>query len=263
MITRTFSDIVAEVGLTGKYKGKDAKRFNLMGRRLPAAFATDVTNWHDLVEFSLLSVVNLNRSIYYPTANEAVTVSSTSASDAIAGVGAQKVTVNYLNSSYDLKTVSVDLNGTTPVSVASDVFRVLMMVVTQVGTSSYAVGNIILTAPGSQQIEQISAGSNRSSSARFTVPAGYRAFVFDQIYSTNGNSCEYRMRNNYDMFNGVLLPARTWIETDSIIAGSGAVSCNNGEPLVFEEAVDFKISALAIGTAASPRYNAEVVFIKK
>ena len=138
-ILRSFPNITVEVGLTGKFQGKDAKVFNLMGRR--ATFA-DTTTFHDIVEYSLGSLVNGNRSAYFPTTNESATIVSTSSTDSSSGTGVSQVRILYLNSSYEVKETTVTLNGVTPVSVAADVFRVLNMHSVAVGTNGYAGGTI-------------------------------------------------------------------------------------------------------------------------
>jgi hypothetical protein len=95
-----------------------------------------------------------------------------------------------------MTSVNVVLDGTTPVALgAVRMLFVFWMEALTGGTSEVAVGNIDLriAATGAVQ-ERISAGGNRSLSARFMVPDGYEAFIPEWSVSTIGTSQDVRLR---------------------------------------------------------------------
>lgn len=104
-----------------------------------------------------------------------MSVVSTSASDTVAGAGAQKVTIEYLDQNYVEQTETVSLNGTTPVNtVATNILRVNYMYVSQVTSFDIsAVGTISLTSVGGATTYSLILPNNNSSrQAIYTVPAG-------------------------------------------------------------------------------------------
>jgi len=83
---------------------------------------------------------------FLPSSNTNLYVVSTSASDNSGGTGAQIVTLDYVDSNGNFTTAGANMNGTTPVliSVGSDFYRVIRMVVSTAGTSECNEGTINL-----------------------------------------------------------------------------------------------------------------------
>ena len=70
-----------------------------------------------------------------------------------------------------------------------------------VGTNGSAVGNIKLQTSLSAELEQISAGENRSLSARFRVPKGYTAYIIDFGITALNQSMDARLLANLSAFD--------------------------------------------------------------
>lgn len=139
----------------------------------------------------------------YPTAGEQWQIVSDSDDDSVAGVGAQLVILEYLDTDYEPQTEIIALDGTTPVlTVALDCFRPMRLLVIQVGAEGANQGNIAMTdvATGNPRI-CLTATYNRSAHGFFTVPAGKTAyFIYGHsaigknkdskidIYTTHGDN---------------------------------------------------------------------------
>jgi len=108
-------------------------------------------------------------------AGEQLSFKSEHATDTIAGVGAQKVTFEYLDASGDQQTVEMDTNGTTEVDLTpANVRFVNDMYVSQVGTNTVAVGNIFVYKKGTAGLvyNMIYEGGNKSLVPHRMVPNG-------------------------------------------------------------------------------------------
>lgn len=82
-------------------------------------------------------------SLYsYLTSASKLNLTSTSASDTAAGIGARTVLVQGLNSTYDLIEENATLNGVTPVQTTNSFIRVFRMYVLTAGSNNGAVGTI-------------------------------------------------------------------------------------------------------------------------
>ncbi len=108
---------------------------------------------------------------------------STSTNDTSAGTGAQQVTINYLNTSFQLKSETVTLNGTTAVNtVNTDIAFIENMVVSQVGSSGGNAGTINLytaTAGGGSIWGSIAASDNQTYWAHHYVPSGVTCYIIN------------------------------------------------------------------------------------
>ena len=114
----------------------------------------------------------------------AFTVQSSHATDDVADVGAQKVTVVYLDNALAIKSEEVDMDGVTPVSsVALDFKHPMYSYVSQVGSNRASAGNIVVKSGGTNY-DYISAGFNTSTQARVTVPAGFNLRVHEYSYGS-------------------------------------------------------------------------------
>lgn len=114
----------------------------------------------------------------------ALEVVSSSASDAAAGTGARTVRFTLLDANGDEQSVSLTLNGTTPVPVGT-YLRVNGGLVLSAGSSGSNVGIITLrTVSGSVAQLVIGAGRGYQSQFIYTVPRGYSAIVGTFFFST-------------------------------------------------------------------------------
>lgn len=113
----------------------------------------------------------------YPTANEIWEVLSASGDDDSTGTGAQAVVLTYLDSDKEIQTSLVIMDGTNPVEVATDCYRVRSFAVVSSGSGGINAGNITLRQKTSdKQRGFITAGFGVDNHSHYTVPAGFTAY---------------------------------------------------------------------------------------
>lgn len=118
-------------------------------------------------------------NVPWPTAAFTAYVVSDAAADSSAGTGAQVLQVEGLDADYKIKSVSVTLNGTTPVAVSGTWIRVNRAYVTLSGSGGSAAGTIhVQNSDASTVYANLSTG-NQTQMAVYTVPAGYTLYLDD------------------------------------------------------------------------------------
>lgn len=113
-------------------------------------------------------------------------VVSSSAADGVAGTGARTVLISGLNSSWDEISATVTLNGTTPVSIPTQFYRIQSALIMSAGSSKVNEGTLTVRDSGggtTRAIIPIGYGTTRQS--QFTVPAGYTLQVVSLVLSIN------------------------------------------------------------------------------
>lgn len=114
---------------------------------------------------------------YMPSSPVTIEAVSTSAADANPGAGAHTIRIHGLDAGFNLKTVDLNLAGTTPV-VDSQFIRVTKVEVLTVGTYGGSnLGDITVRAVGGTAFVLVPAGYGQSFSSHFCVPAGYVGHV--------------------------------------------------------------------------------------
>jgi|SRR5579863_468091 len=106
---------------------------------------------------------------------------SSSGNDNISGSGAQSVTINYLNTSFQLKNDTVWLSGSTYANTnATDIAFIESMVISQVGSDGGNDGTISIytaTAGGGSIWGSIAPSDNQTFWAHHYVPAGVTCYI--------------------------------------------------------------------------------------
>lgn len=117
--------------------------------------------------------------VFPPAGGIQMSVVSTNANDTLAGTGAQKVHIHYLDNLYVEHEEILSMNGVTPVNtVATNIFRINGFHSIQVGTGGTTAGNISLTSIGGATTYGILiAGFNTSKLGIYTVPAGKTGYI--------------------------------------------------------------------------------------
>ncbi len=114
-------------------------------------------------------------------ANGQRSVNSTSASDTSAGTGAQKVTINFLDTTFTLQSETVTLNGTAGVNtVSTNIAFIESIVVAQVGSGGGNAGTIqVWTGTGATGSVwgSIAVSDNQTFWAHHYVPSGLTCYI--------------------------------------------------------------------------------------
>ena len=133
----------------------------------------------------------------WPTAAETLSVVSDDADDTSAGTGARTVEIEGLDSSWNVLTETVTMNGSTPVVTTGLFLRVYRVRVVTAGSTGLNEGTITCTnTTSSNVIGQISLGSSgfgQSLMAIYTVPAGKTAYLTNFDFSS-GKDNEHTFR---------------------------------------------------------------------
>ena len=114
-----------------------------------------------------------------PVTCELANVTSSSASDAAAGIGARTIHITGINELYNIVSETVTLNGVANVSTVNKYCNIHRAYVLTAGTSETAVGTITITstAAGTPVIASIAIGYNQTQSSVYMVPTGYKAYI--------------------------------------------------------------------------------------
>lgn len=132
---------------------------------------------------TLNTPTNVRATLYTQQSSAAQrSIVSSSVSDTSAGIGAQTVTINYLNNSMSgLLSTTITLNGTTAVNTtATDIQFIESIVVTTCGSSLANVGTISLfsgIAGTGSAFASIVIGDNSTFYAHHYVPTGFNCYV--------------------------------------------------------------------------------------
>lgn len=128
-------------------------------------------------------------SVPHGLAASVLEVSSTSASDASAGVGARTVLIEGLDANYAEISEVVTLNGQTAVTTTKTYKAINNMMVLTVGSTAHNVGAINIgtgtVTAGVPAVlwDLIGATYNQRTTGHYTVPAGYTAYLTVGIFT--------------------------------------------------------------------------------
>lgn len=124
----------------------------------------------------------------YPWMTGATTleVVSSSANDTSAGTGARTALIAGLNTSYAPISQTVTLNGTTPVAVSTQFFRINSFLIMSAGSGEVNAGDITLRdAGGGTTRALIQTGYGIGRQSQYTVPAGFTLAIHSTVMSIN------------------------------------------------------------------------------
>jgi len=138
-----------------------------------------------------------NGEVYQtPTVLTTLEIVSTDSDDTISGLGARTIKVTGLSTNWEEITETVNLNGTTPVTLTNQFFRVYRMVVDTTGTYAGQAGgshqgDISLTGTiGSELWARISINGvslGQTEIGAYTIPFGYHGHLGNMFIHNNGN----------------------------------------------------------------------------
>lgn len=192
--------VIEEVQLTGYYQGREAKIFHINGRR--SSF-TSTSSPNDIKQYA--PTIARMATV---TSADALEIVSSNAADSAAGTGVRTLKVTYINSSNDIiESPAITLNGTTPVPAGFTANEILWMESDTVGSNNFAVGNIVLRkVVGAEELEMISAVSNKSFTCKFMVPLAYKGYILKWDAGDIQNEQDFRIVGQVNSFDGTLSP---------------------------------------------------------
>ena len=173
------------------------------------------------------------------TSESTLDVVSTSASDALGGVGAQIVLIYGVDENYEVVSELVNMNGTTPVTTTANFFRVNSAQFVFAGSTGYNVGEITITATtGGSTQAYLEAEVGVHHSMNFSVPAGYSLILYD-ITTSNAANQEIFLRS-YIRAVGAGLPFWASYTTQAVPADT-VTSRKRSVPSLIPEKTDVNI----------------------
>ena len=198
---------------------------------------------------SFEDIWNVGGSISYLASAEQMNISSTSASDASVGVGAQKIILRGLDTNHKEVAEEITLNGVSIVTTTTSFIRISKMFITDVGAEQVNLGNITATAAISATIQgRIDTDVGQTLMALSTVPDGFFAMVTSiQMAATGLNSAliDFQAREDgkgWRVLHRDNLPSA--VSVSSIFVPLQA-------PLLIGPRADIKIRGLKVGAGTT------------
>lgn len=112
------------------------------------------------------------------TAATSLEVASSSANDTAAGTGMRTIVVQALTTNYVVVTLTITLNGTTPVPFPQQIYRINRVINGTSGSLGVNAGDITIRDAGGGTVRDLMpAGYGVAKSSAYTVPAGYTLLI--------------------------------------------------------------------------------------
>jgi len=190
-------------------------------------------------------------------------VSSSSASDTSAGVGARSIYIVGINSTGGEVTETVTLNGQTPVNTTHTYSSIQTSSVVSIGSATHNEGNISIgtgTVTGGVPANiygHILATENKSLIGHYTIPAGYTGYLISGGMSsgTEGGTAYITGR--------LKVKQNDIVYTSSIVTfGNGQVNFDFKYPVAIPEGACIQATAKSTANNEAVSCNFEVVLIK-
>lgn len=149
---------------------------NVQRKKIAGHSNVSITGYNPTTGTSKEMLWSQSGTYTWKTTSAICTLSSSSASDTAAGIGARVIIIYGLDINYNEISEVVTLNGVVEVSTTLSYFRVNSIKVVEAGTNQTNVGNITMTHTGTI-IQYINVGDSLSQACFYTIPAGYEVFV--------------------------------------------------------------------------------------
>ena len=201
----------------------------------------------------------------YPSVAAQVKVSSDSANDTAAGVGARTIVVSGLDASYNEISETVTLNGQTEVLTVNLFIRVFRAFVATAGSGGTAAGVIyvgtgtVTAGVPATVYASIPLGANQTQMAMWTVPAGYTLYIYSGNFSAASNNATQYVLGQFFVrsFGGVFR------NVADITVNSNVFRYEWSIPIAVPEKADIEARAIALsGTNFFVTASFEGIYIK-
>jgi hypothetical protein len=201
----------------------------------------------------------------FPTGATTMTIVSDSIQDdpaviatGVPGTGAYTVTIYYLTTAFEERSVTVTLDGQTAVQIATDIYRVQNARVVTAGTAKAAVGNLRIASATPLTYGYISATKTRMRQCVWTVPLGKTLYITQIAFSCAQQEVSRYMRfttrANYDNLSGLVTERGLFMPFNEVALNNNAYFRELNPPTKLPATVDLKVSAIsdiaAVGTCA-------------
>lgn len=146
---------------------------------------------------------------YPPTAGEKITISSTNSNDRVGGTGVQTVEVEYLDPSGNTFFETINLNGTTKITLAAAAVMFIQDAhATSAGSNGLALGNITIQSLNTPAnvYAIIAAGTANSNNSMRMVPAGKTLYITGWNIG-NGTNSDLTFSLRTTSYEGTLIPS--------------------------------------------------------
>lgn len=132
----------------------------------------DIWSASDVGTVGVLNGINHKTVQLPPAGGVLMELVSDSVNDTAAGTGARTVTIAYLDANYVAASITLTMNGTTPVAVGVPILRINNMIHASAGSNEINVGNISLRTVGGAGAtwSYMKAGVGVAQSSLLTVP---------------------------------------------------------------------------------------------
>lgn len=214
-----------------------------------------------------LGILTIGGVYETPLTAKTLEILSADADDTIAGLGAQKVVLEGLDSNYDIQIDTVSMNGLTPVTISKQFIRLFRSYVIQSGVYATSIltshqGQITIRESGAgpswlilDTVEETASGSGigQSQIGVYAIPRGYTGYLLSKsfsIESTKPASVYFFKRENIDDITAPFTSTMRLFEQNDGLEGFNVLATN--VPIeVFPELTELGFFAkVAVGTAS-------------
>ena len=196
-----------------------------------------------------------------PAAALAMTVSSSSADDDAAGTGARTVVIQGLDANYNEVSETVELDGQTAVTMATEMIRVNYMFVASAGSGNTAAGTIyvgtgtVTSGVPATIYNTIGLGFNASLTCSYTVPAGHTGYVVSGMFTAGQASGTQAVTGQLALINSDLI--RRVVAISTLNNGVATYPFEYPVPVLEKMTVE----ALAIGSGSNNLVSAKIQIV--
>jgi len=201
----------------------------------------------------------------YPSAATVLKISSSDTNDTSAGTGARTVLVNGLDASYNEISETVILNGQTAVNTVNSYLRFHYMEVVTAGSGGTAAGTIyagvgtVTSGVPATIYGQITIGYNASTSAMWTVPAGYTAYMTSCTWTSSNTTANIAITGG--LFSRVYGGVFTIESTCKMLAGN-SFDRHFDTAVAFAEKTDIELRAASSTAGSAVTGEFHIIYIK-
>ena len=201
----------------------------------------------------------------YPAAATVMKISSSDSNDTSVGTGVRTVLVNGLDANYNEISETVTLNGQTAVNTVNSYIRFHYMEVATAGSGGTAAGTIyagtgtVTAGVPATVYGVITIGYNASTSAMWTVPAGYTAYLTSATWTSSNTTANIAVTGG--LFSRVYGGVFTIESTCKMLAGN-SFDRHFDTAVRFTEKTDIEMRAASSTAGSAVTGEFHIIYIK-